>query len=149
MEPKEIRVIFTHNSALGKTQNFKEIPDDVDINDHTVYPMDSNQFRKLAFDGFKFKRGMNPGAIFKITRKSENTYSWSANSFPLGKWQIREEVVQWEALNKSDERMKSSLKDISASEISMFLEPIRTAYKSSSYQQREMILAQVIRSITG
>lgn len=110
-------------------------------NGESIAGMNCRRYKKPLF------KNRTIGAIFPIESEADLVY-FNINATPSAYWQNRDDVAGWQITNRSSELVEKKKKDAKKNEFESVLDPIRNAYQTASYQQRSLIIAEVIRIIT-
>lgn len=151
-EGKEVQLLYrgVHITLLDKrSYAYIEITEGLNNGEPMPDNIPPMYFKK------KLSKG-RPGAIFMHTleRDGDNvTISIEDFSSHLGTWENREDVIRWQTKSDANEaairERNSTKKEAGANLPKEALEPIRQAYASAGWQERQQILAAVIRYLTG
>lgn len=110
-------------------------------NGESIVGLNCRRYKKRLF------KNQTIGAIFPVESESDSIY-YHVNAVPSAYWMNREDVAGWQITNRSSELLEKKKKDAKKNEFESILDPIRNAYHLASYQQRSLIIAEVIRIIT-
>jgi hypothetical protein len=89
-----------------------------------------------------------PGAIYPVIFKDERTVSFNKKEIPVGWWENRNDVIEWQtrtdAADLQAKKERDMSKMISQNAFQESLQPIKTAYDSASRDGRLAIVANII-----
>lgn len=101
---------------------------------------------------FKYSR---IGGIYKVEFEPDESDAnkeyliYKASQLPVALFKDVEQIIKWKTIDASYEDYKKLDAVTKANHLRERLEPIRQAYRTASSQGRKLILAEVIRIITG
>lgn len=104
----------------------------------------------ISFSSKKpIKKNLYPGAVFKIEKSEEGSYLFQKTMLPIESWPREDDRIKWRALEYAEKRATSLIKTLSTNSVHSALTPIKDAYRLSTVQGKQALLAEVLRFITG
>lgn len=120
---------------------------DMSINDGRVW----TEQRTPIWDKPLWKKQF-VGQIFEATVESMEAtqFSFNEKSLAISRWKNIADITKWQLIDKaSDLHLKQVRENKGINEYAELLKPIREAYKTAHYNQKSLILSEVMRIITG
>lgn len=105
-------------------------------------------FKICAFKKKLFAKGMSPGAIFPA-EKEGSSYSFSSKDLPMALWKNQEDLIEARAQASANKEKKDILRELGINQLKERLKPIRDVYVCCNPNQKLMLLADVIKEVTG
>jgi len=125
---KYIIIIKPHNSDLSNMRQHND-EENVALFAKKLLPRDTIGWirpAKISEDGTTVSSDKNSGTV----------YGWKI-------WYNRGHIAGWEALDKAAKATQAKLKDIGKDELLTLLQPIRTAMREATREQKRLIIAEV------
>ena len=96
------------------------------------------------------------GQIFEVDMNalpeggfSTTAFSYSKTAFAIARWKNVADVSKWQLQDRANELIRKNIKDSKPEGYAEQLTNIKNAYRTAHYTQKTLILAEVIRIITG
>jgi len=89
------------------------------------------------------------GSIFNVKFTSETTVYYNAKSLVKAWWKNQEDLVLWRSQSTAAEMHLSLQKSPDMGKLEDLLTPVKKMYRETSYTERRLILAEMIRIITS
>lgn len=110
-------------------------------NGESIQGMNIRRYNKALF------KCKTIGAIFPVETAGNDVF-YRIKETPVEYWKNKSDVAAWQLTHRSSELLAKKIKDASENQYYEILEPIRNAYHLASHQNKSLIIAEVIRSIT-
>lgn len=143
MERTKLWLIFLYEDGDG--YNFARLSDNSLNNGQEIQELN---LRISCFKTKLFKKGVTPGAIFEIEADDKQIY-YKASLYPSDVWANDSDKAIWKLKNTAFKDSKRRLKYLNDDQVKEILGPIKDAYRSVSYSEKNLILAAVIRILTS